>query len=222
MNVNISNAPETKLVRIKLSALTRVEYSEVIEVPIDMSDDELQDLADRRYDEVDGGDFYSDPDYWEKGSVDFDPAGANDTATFILDDGDVVRVSGTADAGAVESCAAENGEDVASATTLPIVVVELSGGMVQRIQTSAPAEVLVLDSDVEGSASESVEIQGSQVLLSKWPTGNPDSHQVNHCKNVSAEVAKVLSEATKALDDANANDLMDLMFGAPKALNPQH
>lgn len=59
--------PDTKLVEIRLAALTRVEYSELAEVPASMTGDELDDLLDERYEAVDGGAFYRDPDYWEKG-----------------------------------------------------------------------------------------------------------------------------------------------------------
>lgn len=57
----------TKFVEIRLAALTRVEYREVAEVPASMTSDEMDDLLRERYDEVDGGAFSQDPDYWEKG-----------------------------------------------------------------------------------------------------------------------------------------------------------
>lgn len=47
--------PATRLVEIRLSALTRVEYTEVMEVPANISDDELNDLVNCRYRDVDGG-----------------------------------------------------------------------------------------------------------------------------------------------------------------------
>lgn len=58
---------QTKKVRINLSALTRVEYTEVLEVPADMSPSELEQLLDQRYDDVDGGEYFDDPDYWDRG-----------------------------------------------------------------------------------------------------------------------------------------------------------
>lgn len=60
-------AIKTKLVRINLAAMTRVEYSEVIEVPADMTADELEALVDQRFEDVDGGDYREDPHYWERG-----------------------------------------------------------------------------------------------------------------------------------------------------------
>jgi hypothetical protein len=55
-------------VKIYLAALTRVDYSEEIEVPDNTSDDELSDLVSRRYAEVEGGLYSDDGDYWEKGT----------------------------------------------------------------------------------------------------------------------------------------------------------
>lgn len=65
---NSNSAAGTKKVRITLAALTRVEYTEVVEVPADMTDDELNALVDRRYDDVDGGLYQNDPEYWERSS----------------------------------------------------------------------------------------------------------------------------------------------------------
>jgi hypothetical protein len=59
---------ETKKVRIKLAALTRMEYEEVLEVPADMTDAELDSLVNQRYDDVDGGEYADDPEYWERSS----------------------------------------------------------------------------------------------------------------------------------------------------------
>jgi hypothetical protein len=68
-NVDLSdqNKPATKLVEVYLSGLTRVQYSEVVEVPADITDDELNRLVDMRYQAVDGGEFVSDARYWERG-----------------------------------------------------------------------------------------------------------------------------------------------------------
>ena len=54
-------------VTITLAALTRLEYMEEVEVPDDTSDEVLNDLVDKRYNEVDGGAFWDDPEYWERG-----------------------------------------------------------------------------------------------------------------------------------------------------------
>ena len=64
----IEQAPATKLVEVRLSALTRVEYMEVVEVPADITQAELDDLVNARYRQVDGGEFTSDPEYWERGT----------------------------------------------------------------------------------------------------------------------------------------------------------
>jgi hypothetical protein len=56
---------ETRKVVIHLAALTRVEYTEVLEVPADLDDDQLEALVDARSEEVDAGKFSKDPEYWE-------------------------------------------------------------------------------------------------------------------------------------------------------------
>ncbi len=58
---------KTKLVRITLTAQTRMEYTEIVEVPVNMTEHELNVLVAKRYDEVDGTEFVEDPEYWERG-----------------------------------------------------------------------------------------------------------------------------------------------------------
>lgn len=72
---NSDQKPATKLVELRLSALTRVEYTEVVEVPADITSEELDELVSDRYESVDGGNYSDDPHYWEKGTceaVDYD------------------------------------------------------------------------------------------------------------------------------------------------------
>lgn len=59
---------ETKPVDIKLAALTRLEYMETVLVPVEFGGQQLEELVDRTYDAVDGGDYWDDPDYWERGT----------------------------------------------------------------------------------------------------------------------------------------------------------
>jgi len=61
-------------VNLCLSALTRVEYSREVEVPDGSTDEELEKLVEDLYSEVDGGDYYDDVCYWEKGSCYFEKA----------------------------------------------------------------------------------------------------------------------------------------------------
>ena len=68
MSKYIEHAPATKLVEVRLSAYTRVEYMEVVEVPANITQAELDDLVNARYRQVDGGEFTSDPEYWERGT----------------------------------------------------------------------------------------------------------------------------------------------------------
>lgn len=68
MSQNTENSnEETKLVTIRLAALTRVEYSEVVEVPKSFNDSDLEELAHSRFGDIDGDQFTDDPDYWERG-----------------------------------------------------------------------------------------------------------------------------------------------------------
>jgi hypothetical protein len=60
--------PGTKLVEVSLSAYTRLEHVEVVEVPEDITAKELNELANLRYQQVDGGEYVSDPGYWERGT----------------------------------------------------------------------------------------------------------------------------------------------------------
>jgi hypothetical protein len=56
----------TKLVRVILAAMTRVEYTEIVAVPADITAGELDNLVLERYGTVDGGDYTDDPEYWER------------------------------------------------------------------------------------------------------------------------------------------------------------
>lgn len=244
-----SKNQETKLVRINMSVLTRMEYTEVIVVPADMSDEDLQELADRRYEDVDGGVFVDDGTTWDKGTVECVVAeeGAVPTLQLVDDelepldaameqddtqqdlphiglvsdgvpckghaaaglpvvvirksaDGDVSTevsvptrvvfldedttggcVIGEPGAALVDNkmcwvndncrsasdlsgvlseisgvVGASTDETVAPA--MPIIVVELDGGLVQRIRSSAPVEIIKVDSDIEGADDEDIEV----------------------------------------------------------------
>ena len=65
--VVVTGKPGTKLVRVILAALVRMEYTEVVEVPESMTESELQELADQRYRDVDGGLYEMDPSIWQQG-----------------------------------------------------------------------------------------------------------------------------------------------------------
>uniref|UniRef100_A0A6M3LX76 Uncharacterized protein n=1 Tax=viral metagenome TaxID=1070528 RepID=A0A6M3LX76_9ZZZZ len=53
-------------VRIFLAATTRLEYNEVVEVPDNITVRQPNALVDQKYDNVDGGKYHSDPEYWER------------------------------------------------------------------------------------------------------------------------------------------------------------
>ena len=67
------SASKTKVVEVRLSALTRVEYSQRIEVPADLSEHEENELVNHLYQATDGSEFNSDPDYWERGACYVEP-----------------------------------------------------------------------------------------------------------------------------------------------------
>lgn len=59
-------------VRLNLSALTRLEFTKEVEVPDDTSDSKLQDMVNDLWSETDGGEFWEDPDFFEKGTCYFE------------------------------------------------------------------------------------------------------------------------------------------------------
>lgn len=68
----------TKLVRILLGALTRVEYTTVVRVPATIRDDQLDAVVDKFYDDTDGTEFYDDNEFWDKGECRHEPLAADD------------------------------------------------------------------------------------------------------------------------------------------------
>lgn len=79
MPKNVEGNPlGTKTVTIMLSATTRLEYVETIEVPADATDEELDALVGRRYDLVDAGLYVADPEYWKRDRCSYAPAVAED------------------------------------------------------------------------------------------------------------------------------------------------
>lgn len=56
-----------KRIKITLAAMTRVEYTEYVEVPEAFGEQDLYGLIDQRWLDVDGAEYVDDPDYWEKG-----------------------------------------------------------------------------------------------------------------------------------------------------------
>ncbi len=88
----------TKKIRINLAALTRVEYSEILEVPSDISNGQLTALVEQRYRDIDGGNFYDDPDYWERGHCYHETVDANEAidGTVAIDGGEIIVIEMTA------------------------------------------------------------------------------------------------------------------------------
>ena len=77
-----------KLIQVNLAALTRVEWSALVEVPDTFSEDDLHEVVRRFYHEIDGGEFQDDPEYWERGEC-----WADENLTVRDDDKPSFRVS---------------------------------------------------------------------------------------------------------------------------------
>lgn len=71
----------TKLIEVRLSALVRREFLEIVEVPADISDEEVSSLIERRYASVDGGLYADDPDSWNRSDCCATDAPASAAAT---------------------------------------------------------------------------------------------------------------------------------------------
>ena len=69
---------KTKLIEVHLAAMTRVVWDGLVEVPEHFTPAEIEDVVDKIYDLVDGGDFQEDLHYWEKGSCYASPAALED------------------------------------------------------------------------------------------------------------------------------------------------
>ena len=87
-----------KLVQINLAALTRVEYSAVVEVPDDI---DLDCVVEQFYDHTDGGEFWPDHEYWERGTCSHDEVTMRDPADppdFRIDENyDITKVEDAED-----------------------------------------------------------------------------------------------------------------------------
>jgi len=79
---------------VNLGALTRVEWSAIVEVPDDMPEAEIKELADRFYDEIDGGEYWPDSDFWDKGTccVDLDVSDDRSPTKYAIQDDEIVLV----------------------------------------------------------------------------------------------------------------------------------
>ncbi len=61
------NTNQTKVIRVNLAALTRLDWSRLVRVPENFNDDQLSRVVDGFYDHVDGGDYLPDNEHWERG-----------------------------------------------------------------------------------------------------------------------------------------------------------
>jgi len=84
----------TKLVRVNLAAMTRVEWSGVVRVPADVGKGEYEELARQMYDTVDGDEWQADTEFWDRGTCygeDIDELEEHEAIAYIqTEDGDLV------------------------------------------------------------------------------------------------------------------------------------
>lgn len=62
----------TKRVDVSLAALKRMEYGEIITVPVEFSDEDLTALTGLAWENVDGTDYFEDVDYWKRERANFE------------------------------------------------------------------------------------------------------------------------------------------------------
>jgi len=76
-------------IHVELGGITRCSWNGVVEIP-DGEDPAV--VLDRIYDHVDGGEFKTDFEFWEKGDCTWEHAKAEDgePVMLITDDGDIV------------------------------------------------------------------------------------------------------------------------------------
>lgn len=158
--------PTTKLVRVNLMAYARVTYSEVIEVPAELTNEQLAGIAHRRIDDVDRRSYVVDPDHWDHQRALFSKVKSGSSITHKLQ---------------------PSGYVCPEPAPLPIVVVEIKGGMVNCVDSNSPVEIITLDEDSDG-CERVVLVQGKPVLANVERIAVPSLEQVAHCAAVSAEV----------------------------------
>lgn len=78
-------------IRVNLSAMLRVDWSGVVEVPDDMPETEIQELVQSVSDEIDGSDYNEDTDYWEEGPSYGERINDDEPAIFSFVDGKLTQ-----------------------------------------------------------------------------------------------------------------------------------
>lgn len=110
-----TNQEPTKLVKITLSAMTAVQYTEVMEVPANITKEELSDLVNDRYAAVSGDEFQPVDGSWERSDC-----GARDVTTSEPPTIKAIRVEG----GLLPQEICEHGEDIPPRGLLGKVIAE--------------------------------------------------------------------------------------------------
>ena len=78
-------------IRVNLSALTRVEWSGVVEVPDDTTEAEIEELTARVCDVVSGTEYTDDVDFWDESPGYSEPTDDDESPVFSLVDGKLTR-----------------------------------------------------------------------------------------------------------------------------------
>lgn len=93
----LNEKPAVKKVEITLTATTCVQYTEVVEVPADITDEELNKVVNKLYDTVGADEYSTVGDSWERGSCGALAATPGADATLSA-----VRVGGSVDLQAID------------------------------------------------------------------------------------------------------------------------
>lgn len=84
---------KTRLVRVELGALTRVEFSTIVRVPLRATPAQLETLVETMYEEIDGGEFQDDPHFWDKGECRYEAVSDDNEPEFEATDRECTAVT---------------------------------------------------------------------------------------------------------------------------------
>lgn len=85
----MTESTPTKKVRLNYAALTRMEYSEIAEVPAHFDENDIEALMASRSDDLDGSGYIEDNEYWEETPGTFDAQGIEDLPPSIKVEADL-------------------------------------------------------------------------------------------------------------------------------------
>ncbi len=137
------NTNQTKVMRVNLAALTRLDWSRLVRVPADFNDDQLSRVVDGFYDRIDGGDYLPDNEYWERGHCWVEEVSdvEHEPVEYAVDH-DL----------SIHRCAASNAGDVPSApnTVQPLAGFEDSTAHFREVLAKHPAAITEVRIEYDG------------------------------------------------------------------------